>query len=428
MIAKKLKMPPTSSMNQNRSNLSKELLKLSLVLALFVAPISVILNRLFGGGYIYFAALPDFVILTSFLVLILNKLKSGEMVHLVKNKLDCLVWIYLAISLIYVIWGLASPNLNLSLGQGFLSSTRFAFVYLSFRMSGIKFSDLFSEKIIKLSLFVILIFGLVQFFYPDVLSFLGYGSSPIKPISTVDGTSLVRAQSFLRGPNPYGAFLLIPFSFLIFNFKKIKDRLTSLSLILLVTLNLILTWSRSAWLGGILILVIWGFTNIKLSKKMLAGGLITSFLLVISSVAIFKTDAFKTAILHDKPGVGGSANSDQNRVQSYKNALSLIKNRPLGYGLDSAGPASVRSTSGVKIVENYFLQIFLQLGWLGGVLFILISCWAIVELFKLKSVDSMALGASGLALAVVGLMQPVWVDVSVTLLWWSFFGIALQKK
>ena len=72
---------------------------------------------------------------------------------------------------------------------------------------------------------MILIFGLVQFFYPDVLSFLGYGSSPIKPISTVDGTSLVRAQSFLRGPNPYGAFLLIPFSFLIFNFKKIKDRL-----------------------------------------------------------------------------------------------------------------------------------------------------------------------------------------------------------
>ena len=103
-------------MNQNRSNLSKELLKLSLVLALFVAPISVILNRLFGGGYIYFAALPDFVILISFLVLILNKLKSEEMVHLVKNKLDCLVWIYLAISLIYVICGLASPNLNLSLG------------------------------------------------------------------------------------------------------------------------------------------------------------------------------------------------------------------------------------------------------------------------------------------------------------------------
>lgn len=419
-------MPPTSSAQQ-KTTLNK-LLDSSLILAIFVAPISVILNNIFGGGYIYWAALPDFLISICFVFALILKLKAGGLKALFQSKLDVLVWAYLALSLIYLLVGILAQNSFLSLGQGFLSAARFAIVYLSFRLANFKLSDFAQKKAAKTILIVILVFGLIQFIYPDALSLMGYGSSPIKPNPTVDGTDLVRMQSFLRGPNPYGAFLLIPFSLILFKFKDFKNKRLAASLLTLISLNLILTWSRSAWLGAVLILGFFILTKLKLNKKMIISTLIVGLVLALTLSLVARTDSFKTVFLHDKPGEGGAVTSDQDRVKSYKNALILVAEHPLGLGLNGAGPASVRSDSGANIVENYFLQIFLQLGWAGGILLITISALSLIKLVGLKSDLSLGLAASGLALSLIGLMQPVWADVSVVFLWWSLLAICSAKN
>jgi O-antigen ligase len=393
------------------------LLTVSLILSVFITPIVVILNKLFGGGYIYFVAMADLAIILSIL-LNLKNLKFSNF-----KTLDWLILSYLALSLIYVFYGLADGKSALAVIQGFLTASRFGLVYFAFKNFNLKSLNLkTSKKMLTLTLGLIILVGLAQAFKPDVLNYLGYQSSPVKALSTVDGTWLVRAQSLLRGPNPLGAFLLIPLSLAIFNYKSLIKNKKLLILTLGCLVCLVLTWSRSAWLGLGLILIIKALSIFKLNnKKVLISGSAALVGLALGFSVYAKTDSFKTVFLHDKPGVGGASTSDDDRLRSYKNALNLIAHKPLGLGIADAGPASVRSNSGVNIVENYYLQIFLQIGWLGGMLFLTISLAVFINLLKSKNQQALALVASFLALSLVGIMQPVWADISASVWWWGMF-------
>ena len=394
------------------------LLVASLFLSVFITPIAVILNKLFGGSYIYFVALADVVIILS-LLLNLKNLKFSNF-----KMLDWLIGSSLVLSLIYVFYGLADGKSALAVIQGFLTASRFGLVYFAFKLDLLKSLNLrTSKKMLALALSLIVLVGLAQVFKPDVLNYLGYQSSPVKAISTVDGTGLVRVQSLLRGPNPLGAFLLIPLSLAIFNYKSLIKNKKLLILALGCLVCLVLTWSRSAWMGLGLILIIKALSIFKLNnKKVLISGSAALVGLALGFSVYAKTDSFKTVFLHDKPGVGGASTSDDDRVRSYKNALNLIAHKPLGLGIADAGPASVRSNSGVNIVENYYLQIFLQMGWLGGMLFLGIILVVVVSLLKNRKQQSLALVASFLALSLVGIMQPVWVDISASVWWWGMFS------
>jgi O-antigen ligase len=399
------------------------LLVTSLFLSVFITPIAVILNKLFGGGYIYFVALADAVIILNML-LNLKNLKFSNF-----KMLDWLILSYLALSLIYVFYGLADGKSALAVIQGFLTASRFGLVYFSFKNFTPKSLNLKAgKKMLALALSLIILVGLAQALKPDILNYLGYQSSPVKAVSTVDGTGLVRVQSLLRGPNPLGAFLLIPLSLAIFNYKRLIKNKKLLILALGCFVCLVLTWSRSAWVGFGLILIIKALSVIKFNKKVLILGLAALVGLALGFSVYAKTDSFKTVFLHDKPGVGGTSTSDDDRVRSYKNALNLIAHKPQGLGIADAGPASVRSNSGVNIVENYYLQIFLQIGWLGGILFLTISSVVIISLLKSNNQQSLALVASFLALSSVGIMQPVWADISASVWWWVMFSLYLQKN
>jgi len=289
------------------------LLMASLILSIFITPIAVILNKFFGGGYIYFVALADLAIILS-LLLNLKNLKFSNF-----KMLDWLILSYLALSLIYVFYGLADGKSALSVIQGFLTASRFGLVYFAFKNFNLKSLNLkTSKKMLALILSLIVLVGLAQVFKPDVLNYLGYQSSPVKAISTVDGTGLVRAQSLLRGPNPLGAFLLIPLSLAIFNWYKIIKNKKLLILALGCLVCLLLTWSRSAWLGLGLILIIKALSIFKLNnKKVLISGSAALVGLDLGFSVYAKTDSFKTVFLHDKPGVGGVSTSDDDRLRSY---------------------------------------------------------------------------------------------------------------
>jgi O-antigen ligase len=410
-------MQQSISTKNNLSKIQFCSLVASLILSTFITPIAVILNKLFGGGYIYFVAMADLAIILS-LVLNLKNLKFSNF-----KMLDWLILSYLALSLIYVFYGLADGKSALALMQGFLTASRFGLVYFAFKIDLLKNLSLkTSKKMLALSLGLIILVSLAQVFKPDVLNYLGYQSSPVKGISTVDGTGLVRAQSLLRGPNPLGAFLLIPLSLAIFSYKSLIKNKKLLILAIGCLVCLVLTWSRSAWLGFGLILIIKALSVIKFNKKVLISGSAALIGLALGFSVYAKTDSFKTVFLHDKPGVGGASTSDDNRLRSYKNALNLIAHKPLGLGIADAGPASVRSNSGVNIVENYYLQIFLQMGWLGGMLFLGIILVVVVSLLKNRKQQSLALVASFLALSLVGIMQPVWADISASVWWWGMFS------
>ena len=102
--------------------------------------------------------------------------------------------------------------------------------------------------------------------------------------------------------------------------------------------------------------------------------------------------------------------------------------QPLGGGIGSTGSASL-FTDEPFIIENQYLFIAHETGWMGLALFIAITYLVLSILWRQRK-DWFALGvfASGLGLALIGLIQPVWVDETVAIVWWGLAAIALAHS
>ena len=69
-----------------------------------------------------------------------------------------------------------------------------------------------------------------------------------------------------------------------------------------------------------------------------------------------------------------------------------------------------------------------QVGWLGLGLFVAIFAVVMVRLWRLRQDwKALAVFASGLGLAVIGLLLPVWVDDTVAMIWWGLAAVVLAE-
>jgi chromate transport protein ChrA len=82
-----------------------------------------------------------------------------------------------------------------------------------------------------------------------------------------------------------------------------------------------------------------------------------------------------------------------------------------------------------RISENYYLQIGQEVGWLGLGLFVAIVIMVGHSLWRLRhELLARTLFVSLIGISVVALVQHVWVDDTLALLWWGFAGTALAVK
>ncbi len=81
------------------------------------------------------------------------------------------------------------------------------------------------------------------------------------------------------------------------------------------------------------------------------------------------------------------------------------------------------------IVENQYLYVAHESGWLGLLLFVLIYWFILRQLWR-KRQHWLALGvfASGVGLAIIGLLLPVFADDTVAIVWWGLAAIALASN
>jgi hypothetical protein len=100
----------------------------------------------------------------------------------------------------------------------------------------------------------------------------------------------------------------------------------------------------------------------------------------------------------------------------------------MGAGIGSTGSASLLGTEPV-IIENQYLMIAHEVGWLGVVLFAVLYGYMVGRLWQQRR-DWLALGiwASGVGLAAIGLLLPVWADDTVSIVWWGLAAISLWNK
>lgn len=163
----------------------------------------------------------------------------------------------------------------------------------------------------------------------------------------------------------------------------------------------------------------------KIPRKVWIGGFIVVGIIGGSCFAARDSHFVANVILHENPQGGSVTKSNDGHIDSLQDGTARLLRQPFGAGVGSTGSASLDSDEPL-IIENQYLFIAHESGWLGLALFVALFSLILQRLWHRKE-DWLALGvlASGVGLTVIGLLQPVWVDDTVSIVWWGLAGIAL---
>ena len=284
---------------------------------------------------------------------------------------------------------------------------------------------------------VVLTFALLQVFLlpKDILKYIGYNVNTISSYLTVDqNQNYIRINSTLRGPNPLGAYAGLILALIvaaIVKLKKPKDKWPLVTVLLAGGIvALWASYSRSAWIAAVVavIIILAGAGGKKLSPKILAVVGMSAVLLVGSFLMLGNTKFISNIFLHENPNGGSSVNSNEGHISSLQDGLKQMVSQPLGDGVGSTGSASLYGNN-PTIIENQYLFTAHEVGWFGLILFVYIFTLVMMGLWKLRR-DWLALGAlaSGVGLAVIGLLLPVWVDDTVSIIWWGMAAVVVGSR
>jgi hypothetical protein len=291
-------------------------------------------------------------------------------------------------------------------------------------------------KVIAGGAIVVLGFALLQLFVlpRDFLAHIGYSKATIAPFLTVDeNPAYVRISSTLRGPNPLGAYVVIVLSVVLavaikYGRRLGRDRRWMLGVVAAASgLVLGASYSRSSLIGVLVAIVV--TISVVASDKVrqhlavivLAGVMAVGTILIIGRT----NPVISSVILHNSPTTGATVDSNQGHAESLVDGVNRMVREPFGGGVGSTGSASLDGKQPL-IIENQYLFVAHEVGWVGLGLFV----WLFVEVMRRlwqRRHGALALGvfASGCGLAVIGLLLPVWVDDTVSIIWWGLAAVAV---
>lgn len=350
---------------------------------------------------------------------------------------DKLLWIALAYAVLHGVIALAGSTGTMPTIAGLMIDLR----YIAYFMAVYVFLQLhpsYRQSFLRVGLVgavVVIGFAALQQVLPrDFLHYVGYSDATIKPYLTVDeNPDFVRHSSTLRGPNPLGAYAVIVLTGVVAVARLIQGKRALYIQAALGVGALIALWtsqSRSAWIAAFAsVAIVLIVRHWRAFSRQFAGiAIIAAVLLAVGVYAIRDTNFYHNAILHDNPSTGAAVDSNAGHLSSLTNATAKMLHNPLGSGIGSTGSASLYGDKPF-IIENQYLFIAHEAGWLGLALFLLLLGIIMVRLWRARG-DWMALGlfASGIGLAIIGLLLPVWVDDTISIVWWGLAAVLLAKE
>ncbi|OGJ55110.1 hypothetical protein A3D11_03500 [Candidatus Peribacteria bacterium RIFCSPHIGHO2_02_FULL_49_16] len=192
-------------------------------------------------------------------------------------------------------------------------------------------------------------YGVLTFFLSQsFFTWLGYSDlhslyvpgEPLAAFQQIGGTNIRRIQSTFSGPNQLGVWLLIPLSIVVTILMQSDKRRGYLLTLILLLAALVLTFSRAAWIGAVVVLggAIW-LNRKKISRKFFKYVLTGLFVLVVMGSILF-------------PDVVLRAASSRDHFHRSLEAIQIIAAHPLGLGLGTAGPATNRTADPCVFLEE----------------------------------------------------------------------------
>lgn len=375
-----------------------------------------------------------FLVIAGFVTLVYRKSITRTLAGTWLNRL---ILIYLAVLVIIGIGAIGFGSVSIkALFYGWLVDSRYLIFFLVTYALSLKYKKIkeMVPSIIFWPALIVVVFGLLEVFVlpRNFLTHFGYGPNTILPYGTINSNSkYVRIISFLRGPNPLGAYMVIPICLGTYWLIAQKNQQKILSLIFLIASVAVLyfSFSRSAWIGaaiGIAVVVWYSIKNVKIRRYLLVVGA----LLVLIGGILVVLDRHSTTIqnifLHTQSHSKIKTTSDQGHIAALETGASQIASQPLGKGPGTSGPASVYNKYPARIPENYFIQIGQEVGWIGLALFLAINFFVLKELYlRRNDPDALVLLASFLGICFINLLAFAWADDTLSYLWWGMAGAVL---
>ncbi|MSR67266.1 hypothetical protein EXS65_00340 [Candidatus Peribacteria bacterium] len=304
----------------------------------------------------------------------------------------------------------------------------------------VNWSDEFHTTLLRLLLLVgciVAAYGIVAEFLPlRFFVWLGYSdlhslyvaNGPLAAFQELEGGMMRRAQSSMSGPNQLGLWLLIPLGVLLGG-KNVGEEMSGkrIAIGVLLLLALMLSFSRAAWIAAA-VMIIFAFarsTSALHCRKL--------YVVILGFLA-----CFGIAVTLLFPSVFFRFQSSSDHIRKPVEAIRIMMDHPFGLGLGTAGPASnrfsdtcvklpkdsdwswakdrqdlcvfvdgnqvqpslpsgelrpagqpsARACSCPLLTENWYLQIGVELGWIGLILSLLLPIFIlrqlIIENGKLK--------------------------------------------
>lgn len=183
-----------------------------------------------------------------------------------------------------------------------------------------------------------------------------------------------------------GSVVAVSISILFICKDKIS-KIMKLVFALIISVTLVLTMQRGAWIAGSISAVLCFLIYLKTEKRKplsIVGGV----LIVVLSVAFiyfiyqnYFTDNFKMYFEQRLNNTTTTMDVITSRDYQWKDAISVFTEYPLGFGLGAAGNKA--SAYGLQIVSdgNYF-RILAELGIFGFLSFVVVNVKAIIRSYK----------------------------------------------
>lgn len=257
----------------------------------------------------------------------------------------------------------------------------------------------------------------------SVAALIGYFD--IVPSLTEILTEFGRARGTFKDPNVFGAFLVPAVLYVLNDVLTARPRRALLltPLLGILVLATLLSFSRGAWINLFVGLLAYGFFAFSLSRsnrqrlKLLFCGLLAG-IAVLGALAAVQTIPEISERLEERASLEQSYDlGPEGRFGGQKKAAALVSEHPLGIGA-----LEFSRLYHPEDVHQVYLNMYLNTGWFGGTLYVLLVLATIVLGLKVVLRDR-ELGTYGLILLAAFLGMAVEGMVVDTDHWRHFFLI-----
>lgn len=250
---------------------------------------------------------------------------------------------------------------------------------------------------------------------------------------SIPGVDLARASSLQLGDLAlafYCIFLVSVAAAFLIEARADWRRFLAAGFLGAVLITLATTITRSAiFAAGPLLVVLAVFTR-SIGRLVSVGLVALGVVFTVGALGLLDFDLIaKLVSLQDASAYG--------HVDALNRSLDVIRDRPFGQGLGTAGTIGQRFFTSDSITnENWFLQIATEMGVISGVLYfvivVVLFLRSLAEYSDLRDVwlriIVLSVAGGALGFLIVGNFLHAWENTVLSMLFWFFAGIAMRAR